>query len=60
MDVGEDMELMCRVCDEVYAPEQYPMCSQCGCFLVELEDLDLSPSADIVTIFKAVKLEYLQ
>ncbi len=44
----------CRICRDVYLEEQYPICSECGCFLVELEELDLSPNAPLDVIFKKV------
>ena len=42
----------CSVCGERFDPEQTYFCSYCRSFLVELEDLDLSPNADLVTIFR--------
>lgn len=42
----------CAVCGERFNPEAYPFCSYCQSFLVEIEDLDLSPQADLVTIFR--------
>ena len=42
----------CGVCGERFDPESYPICSYCQVLLVEPEDLDLSPSADLVTIFR--------
>lgn len=42
----------CSVCGEKFDPQSYPFCSYCQTFLVEIEDLDLSPSADLVTIFR--------
>ena len=42
----------CAVCGERFNPESYPFCSYCQSFLVEIEDLDLSPNADLVTIFR--------
>lgn len=47
----------CRVCGEIYAPENYPMCSQCGCFLIDTDDLDLSPNAPLDVIFKRMEKE---
>ena len=42
----------CSVCGERFDPDQAYFCSYCRAFLVELEDLDLSPQADLVTIFR--------
>jgi len=42
----------CSVCSEKFDPQSYPFCSYCQSFLVEIEDLDLSPEADLVTIFR--------
>ena len=42
----------CGVCGERFDPESYPICSYCQVLLVEIEDLGLSPQADLLTIFR--------
>ena len=51
---------ICPVCNEKTNPEAFPICSRCGVLLVDIDDLDLSPNADLTVIFKQAKLTYLQ
>jgi hypothetical protein len=51
---------VCPVCQEKTNPEAFPICSRCGVLLVDPEDLDLSPEADLTVIFKRARLTYLQ
>jgi hypothetical protein len=45
----------CTICDERSNEESYPFCSNCGAFLIELEDLDLSEAAPLDVIYKKTK-----
>lgn len=53
-----DITGKCPACGEKFNPEQYPLCSYCGAFLVDIEDLDLSPKADLLTIYRRIRGDY--
>jgi hypothetical protein len=42
----------CRLCDTKPAGETYPFCDNCGGLMIDIDDLDLSPTAPIDVIFK--------
>ena len=42
----------CTICNEKSDEETFPFCSGCGAFIVDTEDLDLSPNSPIDVIFK--------
>jgi len=46
----------CRVCEEVYEQEGYPICSECGALIPEADELDLSPNAPIDVIFRKTQV----
>ena len=48
------------MCEQKTNPEVFPMCSRCGALLVDPEDLDLSPTAEISVIYKKTTITYLQ
>lgn len=48
---------LCPACDEEVSEDSFVLCSECGCIL-DMETLDLSPTADLLTIFKKLELVY--
>ena len=46
----------CPHCNQEPARAAWPFCSWCGLFLVELDELDLSPQADVQVWRKITKI----
>lgn len=42
----------CRVCEQGVIEPDVPLCPLCGSLTVDPDELDLSPTADIIIIFK--------
>lgn len=49
----------CPHCEQTPARAAWPFCSWCGLFLVELDELDLSPQADVEVWRKITKIVQL-
>lgn len=45
----------CSICHEKFDEAQWPLCSYCGAFLVDIDELDLGPTTPIDVIYRKNK-----
>jgi len=52
-------EIACPHCEQASDKKAWPFCSSCGLFVIDIEQLDLSPQAVISVWRKEVIIGYL-